>query len=1116
MTKEIYVIKSLLKKSIKDNNVEKYNYIHKLLIDHVRGINKLYTHVCFIIKLFLLDCEANHADKNIIYHFDESFINYCFRLARNNKIQSDDSIMENDTIIDVNEDQNNDMSNENLNEEQNDNIINDQNNTSKDLKELFSIFYAKFNSDTTNARFVLPENLKSITHITNALAREINTNIKNNIILHFTKHAKEYVNVEIKNEFSNDSIANKTKLQIIDDLLYGTLYSDQKFHQFITQHREKIIPKIDNHNLLTTMKDGLNNKQLPIFISKYVKENIILESKMNNEKIETTTKNYKTITNHILNGNKHENKSIDNWINENSNVILKEFNDKKCINFYNELDKNPYIFIKHMLCIDKRLEGSSSRKKYQVIPIRTNFTPKFIPINVHSFVDMLDSKYLLKNIKNYYHNQTDRGIILFETYFNFSSKYIKNSIKKGYIFSGLIQTNGYEIIYHFHSKEYARKKANFHECGNNERKLLKEINNSDKTESEKADLLNKHKKAKKAVKEASKKVENEIKAQKKKADKEKLDKIDEETHDEAEKMKTEFDKSVDELTKKHEEDIMKIKNESQKNSIDELKKNCDEDYKSDLAYLLHCYNRNLQTLKTDHNNNINEKFKNIEDKILANDKDISNVREEIKNLKQLKKSLNVSGNITSKDIPQTNIPKKIDKNVLNQILRIMNKITKSIDSMKHEPEDINLTKKHMLQTKATIIKYFIKIKNIDKLNELKNFRDYFAKYVIDTDEIMPLISPTKLSNIMMKLVVDVQKLKSNVKPKIKKINNEPYRTTRLIDVLYNEEMKVLNNTLNDLFIEKKQLEGEMFNLFKTNGGEFMKVDNMSKKYFEILDKLNWAVIDPGMNSIFTMMSKDRKTRYNYTKGLHINRTSRKRYLLRVEKYKKAGITKIEDEMSENTTVRWKTSTKYENFIKYYNNKMKNYDNLTNLYDNEKLNKLKWNQFVNDKRSEDLLVNDIKRKFGSNVVLILGDWSMCKGHIKGHAPTPNKKYTDVLERNFITLRINEFRTSIIHNKHELVCKNYVKSYDPQKENIKYVKTMEILRNKNEKKYNKLIKGKSIHKILVCKTNEKTSEYVNRDENSTKNMIKIVESYIKTNHKPIQCVMCTKVRIKRDSL
>jgi len=154
---------------------------------------------------------------------------------------------------------------------------------------------------------------------------------------------------------------------------------------------------------------------------------------------------------------------------------------------------------------------------------------------------------------------------------------------------------------------------------------------------------------------------------------------------------------------------------------------------------------------------------------------------------------------------------------------------------------------------------------------------------------------------------------------------------------------------------------------------------MSKKFFEVFDKLNWTVIDPGMNSIFTMMSKDGKTKYNYTKGLHINRTSRKRYHSRVEKYKRGEITKIEDEMSENTTTRWKTSTKYENFIKYYNNKMRNYDKMTILCDNQKLNKLKWNQFVNEKRSDNLLVNYIEKKFGSNIVLILGDWCMCKGH-----------------------------------------------------------------------------------------------------------------------------------------
>ena len=76
----------------------------------------------------------------------------------------------------------------------------------------------------------------------------------------------------------------------------------------------------------------------------------------------------------------------------------------------------------------------------------------FIPINIDSFVDLLDSKYLLGNIKNYYHNDSKKGLILFDTYFNFTSKYIKNIIKKGYKFSGLIQTNGYGIIFNFNSK----------------------------------------------------------------------------------------------------------------------------------------------------------------------------------------------------------------------------------------------------------------------------------------------------------------------------------------------------------------------------------------------------------------------------------------------------------------------------------------------------------------------------------------------------------------------------------------------------------------------------------------------------------------------------------------
>ena len=156
----------------------------------------------------------------------------------------------------------------------------------------------------------------------------------------------------------------------------------------------------------------------------------------------------------------------------------------------------------------------------------------------------------------------------------------------------------------------------------------------------------------------------------------------------------------------------------------------------------------------------------------------------------------------------------------------------------------------------------------------------------------------------------------------------------------------------------------------------------------------------------------------------------------------------------------------------------------------------------------MLVNDIKKKFGDNITLILGNWSMNKKGIKSIS-TPNKKFEKVLEKNFITLKINEFRTSIIHNKNEKKCENYINKYDENKTNIKSLYSLEKLKEKDIKRYNKAKNNKKIHKILVCKTNKKLNEYVNRDINSVKNMIKIVSNYIKTNHKPKTFVNGTKI-------
>ena len=208
--------------------------------------------------------------------------------------------------------------------------------------------------------------------------------------------------------------------------------------------------------------------------------------------------------NNIINKNKiikmliNKLKGIDNdeilnyndWINESKNLIVNEFNLSKKNDINKKLEKNPYIFIPYMLYMNKNMELNKSTKSYQIIPLRTNLTPKFIPINIDSFVDILDSKYLLGKRKNDYHNDNKIGLILFETYFKFDSKYIENTIKKGHVFSGLIHTDGYEINYIFNSKSHEANKNNFHLKGKETRKKNKE-NTKNLTEDEKKKYLEK-------------------------------------------------------------------------------------------------------------------------------------------------------------------------------------------------------------------------------------------------------------------------------------------------------------------------------------------------------------------------------------------------------------------------------------------------------------------------------------------------------------------------------------------------------------------------------------------------------------------------------------------------
>ncbi len=835
----------------------------------------------------------------------------------------------------------------------------------------------------------------------------------------------------------------------------------------------------------------------------YIKNDKYFQVICLNNKIKNNTILHNNIIKDIVNGDKNILEPVFNeWILTNVPLIINNLNSENYIDIDKVLSSTSYLFLRNMLYMNKNLEFNKSKKHYQIIPIRTNLRPKFIPINTHSLIDIIDSKYLDNN-KNHYHNNTLNGISEWNKFFSFKSKYILNSIKKGYEFSGLIQTNGYEIVFIYFSKEHMKFKNKFHLAGREEKNKIKN-HLKDIPENEKKDaklLYDKNKK------------ENKMK---KDEDKEELFKIEKDKEiNEQQNILNEINVEINDCTKKYKDKCINIEKE-----YINIIKNCKETeietnkYKTSLSYITHCYNRDKLTLINDYKNNIDDSYNTIFLKDNELNDEINVIKETIKSLKKLVKKYK---NKKKKNKTKFKIVNKI------KLVRHINKIREKINLLNYECDD---TKYHITEIKKNLCFILEDMKKNELYKEL--LKDCTINYNDTTTNIKNIFN-----DILLLLITEVQKDKYKkfdcekndyvgIENIISNFNIEYYN---IIDKMTNENKKLCEK----INIQKNN-NINLKEIFKNRHNEYLKIDLMSKKYLNILEKMNWCVIDPGINSLFNILSKDGKKKYNYTKKLHNNRMSLHRNQKNMLQFKKKEIQGIEDGICKDEN-RLKTSNVYNIFKEYYKKKMDIHDKLETLYNDEKLNKLKWNLYINEKRAQNMLINDIKRIFNKDVVLILGDWSMDKSVIKGISPTPNKKYTRILEKNFITLKINEYRTSIIHNKYEVKCENYSKEYNAKYEKIKKVFLLEELKKKEakedfkeeDKKYEKIkkkikLKYEKIHKILVCKTNEELNEYqyVDRDNNATKNMVKIVNSYLTTNYRPINFIMGTKACMQNDQI
>ena len=135
-----------------------------------------------------------------------------------------------------------------------------------------------------------------------------------------------------------------------------------------------------------------------------------------------------------------------------------------------------------------------------------------------------------------------------------------------------------------------------------------------------------------------------------------------------------------------------------------------------------------------------------------------------------------------------------------------------------------------------------------------------------------------------------------------------------------------------------------------------------------------------------------------------------------------------------------------------------------------------NSYINTQRSESRLINNFKKKMGSNkdTIVIVGDNGMKDVIVKGLESTISKSIIDIFIKNkYETYIIDEFRTSKLCNG----CENPLSKFLDVK-------------SKKPKSKNKIYKS---HGILRCQSSAKCNVIHNRDKNAVKNMLNIVSNY-----------------------
>lgn len=251
------------------------------------------------------------------------------------------------------------------------------------------------------------------------------------------------------------------------------------------------------------------------------------------------------------------------------------------------------------------------------------------------------------------------------------------------------------------------------------------------------------------------------------------------------------------------------------------------------------------------------------------------------------------------------------------------------------------------------------------------------------------------------------------------------------------------------------------------------LEDLSEEQWEILKTQKMVSVDPGKKNLMYMMDDyGNELRYTCMQRDMETLGKRTRRILNNNKNKE-GIDKIQSQL----TPYCKKTINYNKFKDYICMKHKVDMETRPFYEDKLYRKLMWRRKTYRQRSEDKFLNNIKKKFGDDIVIAIGDWSN-KNTIKGLASTMGIGLKRLISKKYDTVLIDEYNTS----KKCCVCSN-----DLNKIKINGETRFRLLGCQHCKKENRRNMGSQEDKNNPML---KRCRLLTRDRNSCLNMLKII--------------------------